>query len=228
MCAKRRSTVRAAAHTCVKLFSQSNGHLNARTNLDVLTALRSATAQRHAALDTRTPLAAATPDLRDYHDHLRLLEAWLESCPYAPAGYLDRIRSDLAHPSLAGMSFVMADAAYWPPQASVSDAYRWGVSYVIEGSQLGGAVLYKRLSQRLALHPLNYLRGAGALDASSEVSASASPGPRWQNFLAALRGAVQTAPQIEQACRGAQQAFDSLIALVDQFNRLSAEPAGHP
>jgi heme oxygenase len=196
--------------------------------LDVLTALRQATARRHAELDTRTPLAAPAPDLRAYHDHLRLLEAWLEPLqrwldaydpllhPHIPQrDYLGLIRADLAHPALAGMPAPARTAdTDWPRQAS--EAYRWGVSYVIEGSQLGGAVLYKRLAERLAPHPLNYLRGEGA------------PSPRWQQFIAALRGAVTTAPQIEEACRGARLAFDSLIALLDMLNSSSTEPAGRP
>ena len=45
--------------------------------LDVLTALRQATAQRHAELDARMPLAAGEADLRAYRDHLQLLEQWL-------------------------------------------------------------------------------------------------------------------------------------------------------
>jgi heme oxygenase len=197
--------------------------------LDVLTALRQATAQRHAELDSRTPLAAEAPDLRAYHDHLRLLEAWLAPIQRwlerdgDPAGggpqatlarrdYLGLIRADLAHPALAGMpSAVRAEDADWPDDGGA--AYRWGVAYVIEGSQLGGAVLYKRLAQRLAPHPLDYLRGEG------------SPGPRWQQFLAGLRGAVSTPEQIEDACRGARQAFDCLITLL---NNSSAEPAGRP
>jgi len=191
--------------------------------LDVLTALRQSTAQRHAELDSRTPLAAEAPDLRAYHDHLQLLEAWLEPIqqwmdgagtqPALPRrDHLSLIRADLAHPSLAGMpDRVRAKDLHWSPQEGA--AYRWGVSYVIEGSQLGGAVLYKRLAQRLAPHPLDYLRGEG------------SPGPRWQQFLAALRGAVTTPEQIDAACRGARQAFDSLI---DLLNSSSAEPAGRP
>lgn len=190
--------------------------------MDVLTALRQATAQRHAELDTRTPLAAPAPDLRAYHDHLRLLEAWLapiqrwlDATPAAGLtrrDYLSLIRADLAHPALAGFKgAAQGPMAQWPPQAA--EAYRWGVAYVIEGSQLGGAVLYKRLAPRLAPHPLDYLRGDGG------------PGPRWQQFTAALRVAVTTAPQIDEACRGAQQAFDNLIALLNSW---SAEPAGRP
>ena len=177
---------------------------------DVLTALRQATAQRHAELDSSTPLAAGEVDLLAYHDHLRLLEQWLapiqqwmaqfDDGPALPA-YLDAIREDLAHPALAGMPTAAhrADVVPWPAQCGA--AWRWGVCYVIEGSQLGGAVLYKRLAERLAPHPLHYLRGAG------------SPGPRWQQFLGALREHVVDAEDIAQACAGAQQAFDSLIGL---------------
>lgn len=202
--------------------------LNQGNDLDVLTALRAATAERHAELDTRTPLAADAPDLRAYRDHLHLLAAWLG--PLQPAlaqhgdgarhglparDYLSLIRADLAHPALAALP---------PPPALVSaplprlddEASRWGVAYVLEGSQLGGAVLYKRLAARLAPHPLAYLRGEG------------TPGPRWQQFLGALRGAVVTERQIEQACRGARQAFDRLIVLVDGFNSSSAQAAGQP
>ncbi|ELX10543.1 putative heme oxygenase [Janthinobacterium sp. HH01] len=192
--------------------------------LDVLTALRQSTAQRHAELDTRTPLAGAAPDLRAYRDHLRLLEAWLAPIEawldgpadgalqaFARADYLRWIREDLADASLAQLPPARplhaadGDDAAWPQDSDA--AYRWGVCYVIEGSQLGGAVLYKRWSERLAPHPLRYLRGAG------------SPGPRWQQFLAALRGEVTSARQIDAACRGARQAFDRLIALNRALHR---------
>lgn len=190
--------------------------------LDVLTALRQATAQRHAELDARMPLAAGEADLRAYHDHLQLLEQWLapiqdwlahfDEGP-APPAYLSAIRVDLAHPALAGMPPLppVSDGAstLWPAQCGIG--WRWGVCYVIEGSQLGGAVLYKKLAERLAPHPLTYLRGVG------------SPGPRWQQFIAALRENVASPQQIADACHGAQQAFDNLIAL--NRARLAAKPA---
>ena len=203
---------------------------------DVLAALRTATAARHAELDAHTPLAASDVDLAAYGTHLRLLERWLAPVPGWLAGfdvgpqlpdYLGAIRADLAHSALASAaageesvtlsqlppqsqpqpqsqlpqqaSSLSQPPAPWPAQASA--AYRWGVCYVVEGSQLGGAVLYKRLASRLAPHPLAYLRGNG------------SPGPRWQQFLAALRTHVVQPAQIEDACAGARDAFDRLIAL---------------
>jgi heme oxygenase len=185
---------------------------------DVLAALRAATAERHAELDAHTPLAAAQVDLAAYGAHLRLLEqwlapvpAWLDSFSDGPRlpDYLGAIRADLDHAALATSTAIAAPqpVAAWPAPASA--AYRWGVCYVVEGSQLGGAVLYKRLAPALAPHPLAYLRGAG------------SPGPRWQQFLAALRTHVVDADQIDDACRGARDAFDSLIALNRILDRTS-------
>lgn len=184
--------------------------------MDVLTALRTATAEQHSVLDRSTPLAAPAPDLHAYHDHLLLLlvwltpiQAWLARCGAAPrlrADYPALLREDLAHPSLAGAVPTLhaeAEAAPWPEQASA--AYRWGVCYVVEGSQLGGAVLYKRLAQSLQPHPLRYLRGEG------------TPGPRWQQFLAGLRAAVVSEQDIADACLGARHAFASLIALNNQL-----------
>lgn len=177
---------------------------------DVLAALRLATAQRHAELDSNTPLAAGEVDLRAYRDHLLLLEQWLapiqdwlgrfDDGPTLPA-YLQAIRADLAHAAFRGMPAPAHSGAAvaWPAQRGA--AWRWGACYVIEGSQLGGAVLYKRLAERLAPHPLNYLRGSG------------SPRPHWQQFIAALRAHVVDAGEIAEACEGARQAFDSLIAL---------------
>jgi hypothetical protein len=79
------------------------------------------------------------------------------------------------------------------------------VCYVIEGSQLGGAVLYQRLAGALAPHPLRYLRGEGG-----------GPGPRWRAIMQALRGAVRTPGEIADACEGACAAFDRMLALAEE------------
>ena len=78
--------------------------------------------------------------------------------------------------------------------------------YVVEGSQLGGAVLYQRLHARLAPHPLRYLKGgAGA--------ANPGPGPRWRLFMQALRAHLRTPAEIAEACAGACDAFDRILAV---------------
>lgn len=116
------------------------------------------------------------------------MDAWLGAYTDGPQGvgriavaaHLALIEADLAEPSLASYPCSLPGSEVsWPSGASA--AYRWGVAYVVEGSQLGGAVLYKRLAQQLAPHPLRYLRGAG----------EAGPGPRWRAFMEALRAGVR-------------------------------------
>ncbi|SFC86774.1 biliverdin-producing heme oxygenase [Massilia yuzhufengensis] len=180
---------------------------------DVLAALRAATATRHEALDSGLPLSAPGASLADYAAHLRMLrdwlaplQAWLAGFPDGPQAHaalppvprLALIDADLAEPGLPGEPAARPPAV-WPLDASA--AYRWGAAYVIEGSQLGGAVLYARLAGPLAPHPLRYLRG----DAGG-------PGPRWRAFMQALRAAVRTPEEIADACAGACAAFDVILA----------------
>lgn len=177
---------------------------------DVLAALRQATASRHAALDAGLPLSGEGASLADYASHLILLRDWLaplqgwlagSGVGLPDAGHLARIEADLADPALqVHVPRTQAQSAQqWPRNAS--DAYRWGVCYVVEGSQLGGAVLYQRLRERLAPHPLAYLRGAPE-----------GPGPRWRAFMLALRANVRSNAAIGQACAGACDAFDAILA----------------
>jgi heme oxygenase len=196
---------------------------------DVLAALRQATAPRHERLDSALPLAAGDATLADYAAHLHLLRDWLlplqswlngyDDGPQGPAGlapapHLALIEADLAESSLAGYDgAVHLDATPWPRDASA--AYRWGVAYVVEGSQLGGAVLYKRLAEQLAPHPLRYLRGAG----------ETGPGPRWRTFMQALREQVTTPEASIEACAGACDAFDQILALA--FCTDSGDPDFH-
>ncbi len=127
------------------------------------------------------------------------LEAWLAQFD---DGLLPLARTEVIDADLAGIpgACPQTDLLGWP--AGASAAYRWGVRYVIEGSQLGGAVLYQRLAQPLAPHPLRYLRGAPE-----------GPGPRWRAFMLALQGAVTTPGEIADACVGACDAFDRILGL---------------
>ena len=188
-------------------------HAHDRTSGDVLSALRLATADRHTLLDTGLPLGGAHPTLGDYGDHLRMLRAWLApleawlagfhdgpQAALAPVQRLALIDDDLAHPLIAPARAQAALQQAWPQHASA--AYRWGVCYVVEGSQLGGAVLHQKLAAQLAPHPLRYLRPDGA-----------GPGPRWRQFMLALKEGVRSEGEIADACRGACDAFDRILAL---------------
>ncbi|MBQ5946376.1 biliverdin-producing heme oxygenase [Massilia sp. ST3] len=179
---------------------------------DALAALRAATATRHERLDSSLPLSGARPGLNDYAAHLRMVRDWLAPLEGWLADYTDGpqaalpaverlgpIALDLLEPGMPALREPAAVHA-WP--AGASSAYRWGVCYVIEGSQLGGTVLYGRLADRLAPHPLRYLRGA-----------EGGPGARWRAFMLALKAEVRTPEETAEACAGACAAFDSIIAL---------------
>jgi heme oxygenase len=177
---------------------------------DALAALRSATASRHQELDSGLAIGAPDATLADYASHLAMLrawlaplQAWLRSFGNGPqfdqAARLALIEQDLAEQGMPAAPAAAGPARDWP--AGASPAWRWGVCYVIEGSQLGGAVLYQRLHGRLAPHPLRYLKGADT-----------GPGPRWRAFMQALREHVRSPEEIREASAGACAAFDSILA----------------
>jgi heme oxygenase len=189
---------------------------------DALAALRSATDSRHTLLDSGLAVGAPDASIDDYVAHLRMLRTWLAPLAGWLAGFADGpqatldpdfrldmhawlrarlalIDADLIEAGIDPAALPAAASAPWPAQAS--PAYRWGVCYVVEGSQLGGAVLYGRLHERLAPHPLRYLKGDGI-----------GPGPRWRLFMQALRAHVRTPADIADACLGACDAFDRILA----------------
>jgi len=182
--------------------------------VDPLAALRAATASRHELLDGSLPIGAPDARLGDYAAHLVLLRAWLAPLQAWSARYADGPQGAPCFDNAARLALIDADLAEpdMPPAASApardgwpddaSAAWRWGVAYVVEGSQLGGAVLYARLRDRLAPHPLRYLKGEGD-----------GPGACWRAFMQALRTHVRTPAEIAEACAGACAAFDRILAL---------------
>lgn len=185
---------------------------------DVLAALRAATGSRHALIDSAMSLSADAPTLRDYRLHVQLVAAWLapleqwlanfDDGPQRALPFVARmplIERDLAEPSLP-IEHIVDEPLERATLPDASDAaFRWGVCYVIEGSQLGGTVLYRRLSETLAPHPLRYLSGDGV-----------PPGPRWKRFIDAMRVQIVTPHDIARACEGAKAAFDRLLGLLPE------------
>jgi heme oxygenase len=158
------------------------------------------------------PLAKPEAGWPDYINHLQILAAWLVPLELWLANYYDGPQDPKALPCIYYSKFIFQDLgdaevvyipeqyteANWPKHTSA--AYRWGISYVIEGSQLGGEFLYKRLSSRLAPRKLNYLQ--------SKQSG------RWPAFLQAIAANVITPTEIDSACAGAVDAFDALLQLL--------------
>jgi len=184
--------------------------------LEPLAAIRKATGGQHTALEHAMPLSRPDATLVDYRDHLLLLKAWLVPIETWLAEFDDGaqsrrtlppirraplIEADLSEPSMPPAQ-AMKPIAWRPGRAS--EAYRWGVTYVLEGSQLGGKVLHNRLGARLAPHPLRYLASSGP-----------AVGARWRTFVAALQTALIDESQTTEACDGASDAFGALIDIVD-------------
>ncbi len=179
---------------------------------DVLDAVRTATRTRHDYVDSHMPLAQTAAGLHHYRDHLGLLRQWLSPLA-ARLAALPAPLDGYAHGMHLRLAQMDADLAATgglpaPPEPSTAppsqpDAFWWGVAYVIEGSQLGAALLHKRLAPALAPFEPAYLRG----DAHG-------PGRAWRRFLADLQDNVHTPQAMDECCRGACWAFDRLIALL--------------
>lgn len=187
---------------------------------DALAALRRATQERHARLDAGLRIARPEATLDDYADHAAALRTWLAAL--APelqqlAAQEPRFAPDLER-RLRALDDDLRDAGRatgQPANASAAtqteirhaldqapltpDAVRWGMAYVLEGSQLGGQVMHRQLAGRLAPHPLRYFQGRGA-----------DTGAAWKAFLALLRAHLDSPQAIAAACLGANAAFAGL------------------
>jgi len=186
-----------------------------------LACLRAATRVQHECLDRELPLAQAGAGLDDYLHHAAALHAWLSglapelrALPWrAPAlawglpQQLERLHGDLGDAGLVPApgcpASTAAVAQAMARHGAQAEAVRWGLAYVVEGSQLGGQVLYRRLAGRLAPHPLRYLRGSGS-----------ATGARWRAFTAALEAHVRGPAPTAAACDGARAAFGVLQTLL--------------
>lgn len=168
--------------------------------------LRRATAHLHAEVDAGMPLSRPDPSLADYGRHLALLDDWVRALRAWPVDQqrLDEearlLGADLAECERLLRTPFRAAAGAAAPSTSPLGAFAWGVAYVLEGSRLGGQVMYRRLADALAPHPLTYLQGAGR-----------DTGHRWAAFLADLRRQVRSEADIQSACEGAVQAFTLLL-----------------
>ncbi len=192
------------------------------TVAEVLRPLRNATHALHEALDSRLPIAREDACLADYADHLRALRPWLEAvrqalgAPGDPG--LDRVARRTER-RLAALALDLEDAGSAPAgeqpaamdQASLAPrlvdaagerAFAWGLAYVLEGSQLGGAAMHKRLAPKLAPHPMRYFQ---PVDAPDGLAA------QWKEFVAQLACVLRDPDAVGSAQRGAVAGFETLM-----------------
>ncbi len=192
---------------------------------EVLRPLRSATHALHEALDSRLPIAREDASLADYAAHLRALRPWLETVRQALAASGDAGLARVARRTerrLAALALDLEDAGGAPAvqgaqahadadadpdmqrlaDASHDPAFAWGLAYVLEGSQLGGAAMFKRLGPRLAPHPMRYFQ---PVDAPEGLAA------QWKDFVAQLAAALHGPAAVGAAQRGAVAGFETLM-----------------
>jgi heme oxygenase len=174
--------------------------------MDPLQALRGSTQQLHAQLDRGLPLAQADASLADYALHLVVLRDWQQALsPWLSRTGHAGLALGLIAQDLADCPFDIdhsAEPVDLTPVHRVDDgslAFCWGMAYVLEGSRLGGQVLYRRLRTRLAPHPLRYLGERGA------------DGTSWGDTLKALRQVLATEEARRASCAGAVAAFQTLL-----------------
>lgn len=184
--------------------------MNHRENIassDAIAVLRAETAYLHAQLDQNLPLGRPDATLADYAFHLEALRDWqLAITPWLARALLHTEPIALMEQDLADCPERHESSSFVPDidiQAlrdadDGSDAFCWGMVYVLEGSRLGGKALYRRLHKKLAPHPLRYLR-------YSEVG-----GASWPETLAFLRSHLDDAGKQASAVSGAITAFTLL------------------
>ncbi|MGJ7603441.1 biliverdin-producing heme oxygenase [Variovorax sp. LT1R20] len=187
---------------------------------DVLHPLRTATQALHEALDSRLPIARDDASLADYAGHLRALRPWLQAVRDALAASgvpgLERIArrtdrrlavlaldlDDLGASNSSEQESALDTTPRLAEEAVRDPAFAWGLAYVLEGSQLGGMAMHKRLGARLAPHPLRYFQ---PVDAPGGLAA------QWKEFVAQLGAALADPLAIDAARRGAVAGFRSLM-----------------
>ena len=171
--------------------------------------IRDATASAHRALEEKLEIGRADAGESAYGRYLRAVLGWLEPLETAlwsglwpdaigaaaRTGKVAWIESDLRARGMTGSDLAaLPRQTKLPPLSSL--AHRFGVAYVVEGSQLGGQTLLRRLGPRLA-HSARFLEGYGR-----------ETMPRWRAFMAAIDANLVTREDAEIAAENARATFD--------------------
>jgi heme oxygenase len=181
--------------------------------MDVHATLRQATHARHEQLDSSLRIGSGDADYGDYLAYIAALRGWLEPVEDAlwarewPASLqaglrrnkAARIQQDFAAARDLGLAVPPVPACDHLPDVGRSRAYALGVMYVIEGSQLGGRMMAKRLEQAWPDRQFHYMAGYGP-----------ELGTMWKAFTTFLADELRSEADIAEAVAGACDAFDTL------------------
>lgn len=179
--------------------------------------LKTNTHESHDRLDARVSNSGAFESLDHYGKFLAV--QWRFHKTIAPLYNMAELAAALPdlkdRQRLSAIEADMADLGMPLPEApkdtplgdNPTPATAWGWLYVAEGSNLGAAVLLKRVRQI----GLSEEHGARHLVGSDE-----GRGLHWRRFKSALDGTHMTAEDEQAMYAGADNAFDHVRALVEQ------------
>lgn len=172
--------------------------------------IRAATADAHRRLESTLEIGRAEAGEGAYVRYLEAVLGWL--APLEPLLWSGPWPAPVAAPARDGkVAWAEADLRArgrsdrqlsalprqraLPPLTSLAQSF--GVAYVVEGAQLGGQVLLRRLGPRLAPRPTRWLEGYGA-----------ESGARWRSFAAALGACLRDPEQARSAAEAARRTFE--------------------
>lgn len=111
------------------------------------------------------------------------------------------IESDLIYLEKQGYKIPALTQFQFPFQNN--NAYLTGIAYVMEGSALGGRIIYKHISQNLELSSQN---GASYFYGNGELT-----GRMWIQFLELMSSHAKCSSEEVEMISGAQNAFNSIF-----------------
>jgi heme oxygenase (biliverdin-IX-beta and delta-forming) len=176
--------------------------------------IRAKTADAHQALERTLHVARSDAGEEAYGRYLRALLGWLEPLEASLWSGAWPAQIDVACRT-AKVGWIVADLrarglrdreiAAIPRQNRLASLatleQRFGIAYVVEGAQLGGQVLLRRIGPRVAPLPTRFLEGYGR-----------ECGPNWRSFIAALGASVTDREHARAAAESARAAFETAHA----------------
>ncbi|MCP5144902.1 MAG: biliverdin-producing heme oxygenase [Gammaproteobacteria bacterium] len=198
-----------------------------RQPFSICVALRKVTALHHERVELLMPVSRESVGLPEYLEFLGLMAEWVAQIEcwigHHPSTGIwqsrlpfirrySRLVADLEaseHPVPRTMKCHFSAIALWPQD----EAFYWGVRYVIEGSRLGGRMLYRKLSEQHVASAMRFL-------AEDELLAQ-----QWRDLRQVMEVRIRSMFDLEVACTGAVAAFGMLEDHVLSMTAADAAPA---
>jgi heme oxygenase len=172
--------------------------------------IRASTEDVHRELEASLEVARSDADDRAYVRYLEAMLGWVgplerelwarpwpqRITPKERAGKVAWIESDLRARGLNEWGLAQIPRQAQLPQLE-SLAQRFGAAYVLEGAQLGGSVLLRRIGPLIAPLPTRWLVGYGP-----------ECGDKWRTFLVTLEAELAQRRQAEVAAASARATFE--------------------